>query len=327
MNHKKTFILLGTIITIASFICLIFPAQAASTVQVKSNEETLLKFDTDSGLVVRLYRKNKEEQIYINIFDKNKSSFIANEASVKNIENSQEETQENFFWEIFKVFLPPLANASAFLLVGLVIWFNRLRILNFIEKLNLKSFSFGDFKIELIESAINKIYSTKKLYISEEKRSEIENILEYSAPFVRKKNILWVDDCPQNNQSERELFSQLKIYIKCCRTSAEAKKELFDRDKKYDLMISDWNRKPKLDNNEPEGKRFVEEIRSLTNQIPVIFYHGTYEGDLDKDSKIANIDKFSKSQTDVSHTADPDELITLTMKELVSSSLLPLLKP
>lgn len=89
----------------------------------------------------------------------------------------------------------------------------------------------------------------------------------------REARILWVDDHPENNQNERQMFRQLKVEVDNAASTEQALGML--RNGNYDLVFSDMSR----DGDTTAGLMFVEQLREK-HTIPVIFYVGVI--DLDK---------------------------------------------
>ena len=233
----------------------------------------------------------------------------------------------NPWLEIGKIVLTPLSNSlSVVLLVVLLVWIiwcfishNKNQIIALIRSLNIKNIGVsGVFTLEF-EEIIDNTYAKQGLGLpSVNDKREIRDLVEHLAPLVEGKRILWVDDQPENNQQEQAIFTQFKINVQSVPTSELAKQKLLARPNYYDLMISDWNREPRQDQNKAEGLRFLEEIRTEAIEIPVIFYHKIFEArELNQRRRLA------KQAGAIGTTESPGELLKWTMAGLVSKSLLP----
>ncbi len=288
-----------------------------------------------SDFAVKVYRKGETEQIHLNIWDiKNKSS-IANAQEVKKAEITvikdviQPEGNENANWllEIGKIFLLPLSNLIFVILLvlalGNLILFllrkNRHEIISLIRTFNITSIGVGEFFTLAFEQSVVKTYKNHALDAPSFKDiEEIRDIVERLAPLVEGKRILWVDDHPENNKEEKAIFTQLGIEVKIVKSSHEAWQKLSTKSNDYALMISDWNREPQKQKNKAEGLRFLEEIRTQSIKIPVIFYHGI----VDK-KELNNRRNLAKTVGAIGTTGNPGELLKWTIAELVTKSLLP----
>jgi CheY-like chemotaxis protein len=115
---------------------------------------------------------------------------------------------------------------------------------------------------------------------SREERERLTRIAQISAPFVRARRILWVDDHPHDNQFERRAFRTLGIEVVNCLGTREALDALRRDD--YDLIVSDMGRE-----NDPEDDgwvtlRHLRQIKQYTS-VPVIFYHGNHDDNPKRD--------------------------------------------
>ena len=88
----------------------------------------------------------------------------------------------------------------------------------------------------------------------------------------RDTKILWVDDYPENNRTERRMFRQFKADIDVAKNSNEALEML--RYEIYDLVISDIARD---DKDDLDGLQFLSELRKTETETPVIFYVGVMQ--------------------------------------------------
>jgi CheY-like chemotaxis protein len=188
-----------------------------------------------------------------------------------------------------------------------------------IRDLNIRSIGVGEFFTLEFEQSISDTYIKQGLGLpSVNDKREIRDVVEHLVPLVEGKRILWVDDHPENNHQEQAIFTKFKINVQSVRTSALAQQELLARPNYYDLMISDWNRDPQQDPNKAEGLRFLEEIRAIRIEIPVIFYHGIVD-----EQQLNQRRNSAKQAGAIGTTGSPGELLKWTMAGLVSKSLLP----
>jgi CheY-like chemotaxis protein len=82
--------------------------------------------------------------------------------------------------------------------------------------------------------------------------------------------ILWVDDHPENNLNERDMFCQLKAKIDSAVNTEEALNML--RNVKYDVVISDMAREGDL----TAGLTLLDRLRKESQRPAVIFYVGVF---------------------------------------------------
>ena len=90
----------------------------------------------------------------------------------------------------------------------------------------------------------------------------------------RRKRVLWVDDEPDGNRSERSALAKLLIEVITATSMSEATRRI-DRDAEgFDLVISDWERP--ADGTEA-GLALLRKIRQPPTSnlnVPFVFYHG-----------------------------------------------------
>jgi CheY-like chemotaxis protein len=87
---------------------------------------------------------------------------------------------------------------------------------------------------------------------------------------LRDARILWVDDHPENNQNERQMFRQLKVEVDSATSTEEALRMV--RNGNYDLVLSDMNR----EGDATAGLTFLAQLRK-EKTTPVIFYVGVID--------------------------------------------------
>jgi CheY-like chemotaxis protein len=95
-----------------------------------------------------------------------------------------------------------------------------------------------------------------------------------AAPLLQGAEVLWLDDHPSRNRSERRMLQAFGVMIDVVTTNSEALAML--RQHRYDLLISDIERNGDHD----AGPAFAREI-AHPNPLakPVIFYVGTLDRD------------------------------------------------
>ena len=90
----------------------------------------------------------------------------------------------------------------------------------------------------------------------------------------RRKRVLWVDDEPDGNRSERSALAKLLIEVITATSMSEATRRIDLNAEGFDLVISDWERPA----DGPEaGLALLREIRQppIKNpNVPFVFYHG-----------------------------------------------------
>ena len=98
-----------------------------------------------------------------------------------------------------------------------------------------------------------------------------DSIVDSEKPKKNKavKEILWVDDRPENNVYERIILENYGLTISLALSTQQALRDIHYQ--KFDLIISDMGRKEGPD----EGYKLLEEIRRRDIQIPFIIYAGS----------------------------------------------------
>ncbi len=86
-----------------------------------------------------------------------------------------------------------------------------------------------------------------------------------------KKEILWVDDRPENNVYERNTLEHYGLVFSLALSTQQALHSM--KHKKFALIISDMGRKE----GDREGYKLLEEIRKFDNTIPFIIYAGSQQ--------------------------------------------------
>jgi len=85
---------------------------------------------------------------------------------------------------------------------------------------------------------------------------------------AKTAQLLWVDDHPENNISERRILTSLGVAVDTARSTSEVLDLLPNTS--YDLIFSDLKR----DGVEDEGIRFLDQVVTLKHRKPTIFYTG-----------------------------------------------------
>ncbi len=136
------------------------------------------------------------------------------------------------------------------------------------------------------------------LRFSTECREALENFKRKN----QKKQILWVDDRPENNVHERNVLEQYGLNFTLALSTQQALD--FMQHTKFALVISDMRRKE----GEHEGYILLDQIRKNKNETPFIVYAGS--------SKEEYKNEISK-RGGQGYTNKPRELIDLVIKNLL----------
>lgn len=105
---------------------------------------------------------------------------------------------------------------------------------------------------------------------AEEKEKAVKRAKKNQDLF-RGAKLLWVDDFPENNINERQMFQQLGVVIDLSKNTEDAL-EILNR-ANYDLVISDMAR----DNSPTAGLDLIAKLRAKGNKTPLIFYLGVID--------------------------------------------------
>lgn len=185
-----------------------------------------------------------------------------------------------------------------FIVIIFIIFYRQIR-----EELlpKLSSLEAGSLKLSFIqdslEAAIKLADKSPQWQIdipAVEKRTAVKRAKKNQNLF-RGAKLLWVDDFPENNLNERQMFQQMGVVIDLSKSTDDALNILSTAD--YDFIISDMNR----DNEPTAGLDFIKKLQTEKNYTPVIFYVGI----VDK-TKALPIGAFGL-------TNRPDELLHLTL--------------
>jgi hypothetical protein len=88
---------------------------------------------------------------------------------------------------------------------------------------------------------------------------------------LRDAQLLWVDDHPENNVHECNMFRQLGVTVAIARSTEEGLAMLQRRH--FDLVVSDMAR----DEDNAAGIVLLERLRASDAATPVVFYPGVYD--------------------------------------------------
>lgn len=153
------------------------------------------------------------------------------------------------------------------------------------------------FLKESLDAAIKLADKTPKWKVdipAEEKEKAIRRAKKNQAHFKAAK-FLWVDDFPENNLNERQMFQQLGAVIDLSKGTDDALEVLSRAE--YDLVISDMVR----GDSSTAGLDLLMRLRANRNRTPLIFYLGVID-----ETKGVPAGAFGL-------TNRPDELLHLTL--------------
>ena len=93
-----------------------------------------------------------------------------------------------------------------------------------------------------------------------------------------QKRILWVDDRPDNNRLETAALAKLQIEVVAVTSTKAALDRLASDPEPFDLVLSDWQRPELHIDLLSAGIHLLRELRARHLTMPVVFYHGSFEG-------------------------------------------------
>lgn len=93
-----------------------------------------------------------------------------------------------------------------------------------------------------------------------------------------QKRILWVDDRPDNNRLETAALAKLQIEVVAVTSTKAALDRLASDPEPFDLVLSDWQRPELHIDLLSAGIHLLRELRARHLTMPVIFYHGSFDG-------------------------------------------------
>ncbi|RHT91225.1 response regulator [Clostridium sp. AM27-31LB] len=154
------------------------------------------------------------------------------------------------------------------------------------------------FTIQDEKALVNKFRENLELYFDSITRGE-----EFKKS-SSKKEILWVDDRPENNVYERNILEKYGLTFSLALSTQQALHYM--KHNKFALIISDMGRKEGI----REGYVLLEEIRKMDKKIPFIIYAGS--------KKKEHVDEALRRGAQVC-TNNPGELIDLVLKNLLKN--------
>ena len=175
--------------------------------------------------------------------------------------------------KLLQAFLLALCTPVTLGLVIGIVWLLRTPIRQIVSSTGLKKaeVSLSGVAVEFTVENLEQTYLKQRMDPpSSDDIKEVADLVRTFGPLVAGRQILWVDECPENNRLERTTLLKLDIDVQTRRDTESALAELRyqqDRHAQYDLVISDWIRGGK-----PEGKRLAETIQDEQINVPVIFY-------------------------------------------------------
>jgi CheY-like chemotaxis protein len=113
---------------------------------------------------------------------------------------------------------------------------------------------------------------------------ELEGLLNVSgalrraqllAPYLRGAKLLWVDDAPENNRNEQDMFTALGIGTINANSTDVAMGLLSSNPRMFDLLISDIARETR-----DAGLRMLSQMRAAGHGHRVVFYIDTVSPEL-----------------------------------------------
>lgn len=169
----------------------------------------------------------------------------------------------------------------------------------------------GDFKDE--RNYLKALEATRSLTLASVKTDEAlsANDLRAVAEVVSRlpdgrqqsRQVLWVDDQPDNNRYERQAFEELGIALRLVRSTEEARTQISERP--FAAIISDMSR--------PEGSRegyvLLDALRGGGDRTPFFLY--TRDGD-DPEHRREALRRGAEGST-----ARPQELFTMVVRAIL----------
>lgn len=154
------------------------------------------------------------------------------------------------------------------------------------------------FTVQDEEALVKKFRENLELYFDRITRGEEDRKRS------GKKEILWVDDRPENCVYERKILEKYGLIFSLALSTQQALQYM--KHNEYALVISDMGRKE----GTHEGYVLLEEIRKIDKKIPFIFYAGS--------KRKEHVDEALKRGAQ-GCTNDPGELIDLVMENILKN--------
>ncbi|MCA1299200.1 response regulator [Stappia indica] len=154
------------------------------------------------------------------------------------------------------------------LIVFVLFWVGRERLLGAlgrVEKLNVAGLEIG------FQHAIEEAADQRAQKLSAADLGRVSRRLAQSSQLLEGARILWVDDSPENNRREQELFEEAGAKVDVRLTNDEASRAL--ERTRYDVILSDVARP----GEEKAGLKFAEALARKKFAPPVILYVGRLE--------------------------------------------------
>jgi CheY-like chemotaxis protein len=119
--------------------------------------------------------------------------------------------------------------------------------------------------------------------------------------------ILWVDDHPENNESEIAALTGLQIEVVTARDTDAAIQRIQEDEEPFDLLISDWTREAEDLQAAPSAAvALLRAMKSRKIALPLLIYHGSFKK-AERDAR----GRMALAEGAVAETNHPDELFAL----------------
>ena len=142
----------------------------------------------------------------------------------------------------------------------------------------LGSVKIGDMELQFVSHAFESIFKNAvaqgkwpAVKVSKQAQLLITNRINRSKGRIAGRKVLWVDDHPDNIETEVSLFKQLNVNVDCATSTKEAIEEI--KKDSYDVVISDMAR----DLNKQAGLDMLKDFEESKIKLPVIFYVGNIQ--------------------------------------------------
>lgn len=160
--------------------------------------------------------------------------------------------------------------------------------------LNARKLSFGGFEVDL-QGDISEAVLARGVDASSQLEGQVARRAQRSTALTAGARMLWIDQNPNNNTIEIQLFRRLGFNIDLATSDEDATKQLAEH--VYDVVLSSWTRR----GDEDAGKKFIPTVRASMLNPPIIFYVGKI--------REVPVDAFGL-------TVRPDELLNLVLDAL-----------
>jgi CheY-like chemotaxis protein len=171
------------------------------------------------------------------------------------------------------------------LVVVTIVWWFRKPLLHFIGSIREWSLKLGMLELQMKQAAVEAATTAE---IAKEPRSSVELSMKAGAgksqrlidwlmhvPLdeLKGRQILWVDDHPENNTLEVKSLESLGIEVVFAESTAEAMQKL--KGNEFDVVISDMARH----DDDQAGYSLLEKVRALRPGTPFILYSSSHGPD------------------------------------------------